>query len=105
MLSASTHCMRHKCFLYILFDNRISRHPIMTILEFRRLRELNQLKIAKRRAVFLAERTDKENRYKLYQLDAFYIEFIYALHDPVLKEIDIFGGTALLDPYLDNIRI
>jgi hypothetical protein len=77
----------------------------MTILEFRRLRELNQLKVAKRRGVFLAERTDKENRYKLYQLDAFYIEFIYPLHDPALKEIDIFGGTALLDPYLDNIRI
>lgn len=77
----------------------------MTILEFRRLRELKQMQVARRRGVFLTERTDRNCRYELYQVDAFYVEFIYTRDNNALKEIDIFGGTALLDPYLDNIRI
>jgi len=77
----------------------------MTILEFRRLRELNQLKTVKRKGVLLAERKDHKSRYVLYQLDAFYVEFVYNLDDPSLREMDVFGGTALLEPYLDDIRI
>ena len=77
----------------------------MTILEFRRLRELKQMHIVRRRGVLLAERSDRKNQYKLYQVDAFYVEFIYILDDLALQELNIFGGTALLDPYLDNIRI
>ena len=77
----------------------------MTILEFRRLRELKQMQIARRRGVFLTERADRQYRYELYQVDAFYVEFIYTHDNSTLKEIDVFGGTALLDPYLDNIRI
>ena len=77
----------------------------MTIIEFRRLRELKQLNAVRRSGVFLAERNDHKSRYVLYQLDAFYIEFIYDLDDPSLREMEVFGGTALLEPYLDDILI
>ena len=77
----------------------------MTIIEFRKLRELKQLNAVRNRGVFLAERCDHKSKYVLYQLDAFYIEFIYDLDEPSLREMEIFGGTALLEPYLDDIRI
>jgi hypothetical protein len=77
----------------------------MSIQEFKKLRELNQLRMVGSHGVFLAERTDPENRYVLYQLDGFYIEFVYGHPDPCLKAMDAFTGTALLDPYLNDIRI
>lgn len=77
----------------------------MTLLEFRRLRELKQMKIVRRQGVKLAERMDRHNRYVLYQIDGFYVEFAYDLFDSSLKEMDVFGGTVLLDPYLEAIRI
>lgn len=77
----------------------------MTLLEFRRLRELKQMKIVRQRGVKLAERMDRKNRYVLYQLDGFYVEFAYDLYSSSLKEMDVFGGTVLLDPYLEAIRI
>ena len=63
------------------------------------------MKIVRQRGVLLAERWDTKNRYVLYQLDGFYVEFTYDSFDSSLKEMDIFGGTALLDPYLATIPI
>ena len=77
----------------------------MTILQFKRLRELKQLKIVHRNGVFLAERYDSQYRYKLYQVEGFYVELIYTYTDNVMRMMDVFDGTASLDPYLDEIHI
>ncbi|HSC39529.1 MAG TPA: hypothetical protein VLD19_16710 [Chitinophagaceae bacterium] len=77
----------------------------MTILQFKRLRELKQLKVVKRSGVFLAERYDSQYRYKLYQVEGFYVELIYTFTDNVMRMMDVFEGTASLDPYLDEIHI
>ena len=77
----------------------------MTILQFKRLRELKQLKIVKRNGVFLAERYDSQYRYKLYQVEGFYVELIYTFTDNLMRMMDVFEGTASLDPYLDDMPI
>ncbi len=77
----------------------------MTLYQFNDLDELEQQEAIWKWGVLVAERTDETYKYKLYQMDAFYIERRYHLEYGVIHGQKTFSSTdEPLTPYLDLIK-
>lgn len=79
----------------------------MTLYEYNALDELEQLEAIWEHGVLVAEREDEINHYKLYQIDAFYVEEELHKEYNVRRALRSFASTnaAMLQPYLDKIDI
>jgi len=53
----------------------------------------------------VASRIDGFYRYRLIQLDSFYIEIVYSLRLTIVQYITAFDDTDLLEPYLREMDI
>jgi hypothetical protein len=79
----------------------------MTLYQFNRLDELEQLEAAWEHGALVAEREDEVNRYKLYQIGAFYVEVEWHKAYNVRRAFYSFASTNAekMKPYLDKIDI
>ena len=77
----------------------------MRFVEFKFLPLPLQAHLLCRRGVHLSERTEGDFLVALYALDGFYAEVHYRFADSEIVFISSFYGTALLEPYLANVRI
>ncbi|HLP37013.1 hypothetical protein [Lacibacter sp.] len=79
----------------------------MTLYQFNNLDEMEQLEAIWDNGVQVAEREDDVNRYKLYQIDAFYVEEEWHKEYKVRRAFRSFASTdaEMLQPYLDRIDI
>lgn len=79
----------------------------MTLYQFNRLDEMEQLEAIWDNGVKVAEREDEVNRYNLYQIDAFYVEEEWHKEYGVRRAFRSFASTnaEMLQPYLDKIDI
>ena len=79
----------------------------MTLYQFNNLDELEQLEAIWEHGALVAEREDQINRYKLYQIDAFYVEVEWHKEYNVRRACRSFASTnaAMLQPYLDQIDV
>lgn len=57
------------------------------------------------RGVLLAERQEDNCHISLYQLDAFYVEVYYRLHDNEIVKFISFHHTFFLEPYLKQVPL
>jgi len=76
----------------------------MTLIEFTKCAEPEQLRLISNFGILLAERTIGYNRLYLYALSSFYIELYYELYEPDKTSVSIlrsFEDIRLLDEYLD----
>ena len=53
----------------------------------------------------VATRIDSYYRYRLIQLDSFYVEIAYSLRLTIVQYITAFDDTDLLEPYLRELDI
>ncbi len=79
----------------------------MTLYQFNNFDEMEQLEAIWDYGVEVAQREDAVNRYKLYQIDAFYIEEEWHKEYNVRRAFYSFAFTDAekLKPYLDKIKI
>jgi hypothetical protein len=79
----------------------------MTLYQFNRFDELEQLEAIWEHGVKVAEREDEVHRYTLYQLDSFYIEEAFHKEYHVRRAFYSFASTNAekLLPYLDQIDV
>jgi hypothetical protein len=79
----------------------------MTIYQYNRLDELEQLETLWDNGVVVAEREDEVNRYKLYQIDSFYVEEEFHKEYNVRRAFYSFASTKAekLKAYLDKIDV
>lgn len=78
----------------------------MTLYEFNMMDEMEQQEALWDKGVLVAEREDEIYRYKLYQIDAFYIERKYHKEYDVIHGQRTFSSTGEpLAPYLDLIKL
>ena len=79
----------------------------MTLYQFNRLDELEQLEAVWEHGALVAEREDEVNRYKLYQISSFYVEVEWHKEYNVRRAFYSFASTNAqrLQPYLDKITI
>jgi hypothetical protein len=79
----------------------------MTLYEFNSCDELEQLEAIWEHGNLAAEREDDEYHYKLYQIDAFYVEEVWHKEYNVRRAFNSFASTNAekLQPYLDKIDI
>jgi hypothetical protein len=79
----------------------------MTLYQFNRFDELEQLEAVWEHDVKVAEREDDVHRYNLNQLDSFYIEEAFHKEYNVRRAFHSFASTNAekLQPYLDQIDV
>lgn len=77
----------------------------MTYKQFTGLDEINQELILWSKGVHIADRSNNECRYLLYQVDGFYVEVEYNIIFDIINQFKSFETTDLLDPYLKQIRV
>jgi hypothetical protein len=79
----------------------------MTLYQFNRLGELEQLEAVWEHGVFVAEREDEVRRYKVFQIDSFYVEVERHKEYNVRRGFYSFTSTNAekMKPYLDKIDI
>lgn len=79
----------------------------MTLYRFNTLDKLEQLEAVWEHGALVAEREDDVNRYKFYQLGAFYVEMEWHKEYNVRRALRSFASTnaAMLQPYLDLIDV
>jgi hypothetical protein len=79
----------------------------MTLYRFNTLDELEQLEAIWEYGALVAEREDDINRYKLYQIDAFYVEVEWHKEYNVRRAFYSFASTNAerLQPYLDKLDL
>lgn len=79
----------------------------MTLYQFKTLDEMEQLEAIWDHGVPIAEREDEIHRYKLYQINIFYVEEVWHKEHNVRRAFNSFASTyaAVLQPYLDKIDV
>lgn len=79
----------------------------MTLYQYNRLDELEQLEAIWEHGALVAEREDELNRYKLYQINAFYVEVVRDKEHNLRRAFRSFASTNadMLQPYLDKIDV
>ena len=77
----------------------------MTLYQFKFLEKQEQIDLIDKKAVFLAERIDGDYTYKLYQLDAFYIEEEWHTKFNERRSFISFISEDKLTPYLNTIDL
>lgn len=79
----------------------------MTLFQFNRLDELEQLEAVWEHGALVAEREDEVNRYKLYKVASFYVEEEFHKEYNVRRAFYSFASinAEKLKPYLDKIDI
>lgn len=77
----------------------------MTISEFNRLHNDEQVDIVWKHGAIVSSRVEERNKFILLQVFGFYVEIQYDAASNALDFVTTFVGTDRLDPYLDNIDI
>lgn len=77
----------------------------MTINQYSRLNESEQLDVLAQTGVLIAQRQDDFYHLDLYQSEGFYVELCYHTHFNTLININAFSHTGRLDPYLQQMDI
>ncbi len=77
----------------------------MTISQFNRLDNDQQIDIVWKHGAIVSSRVDNNYKYILLQLYGFYVEIRYDAKSNALDFVTNFVGTDRLDPYLSNIDI
>jgi hypothetical protein len=79
----------------------------MTLYQFNSCDEMEQMEAIWNQGVVVAEREDEVHRYKLYQIDAFYVEEVWHKEYNVRRAFNSFASTnaGMLQPYLDKIDV
>lgn len=76
----------------------------MTVSQFNRLDELKQLEAVWEHGALVADREDEVNRYKLYQIDSFYVEEEWHKEYNVRRAFYSFASTNVekMKPFLEK---
>ena len=77
----------------------------MTIYDFNRLDEPEQLKVIKAFGIEICKRSTKTYEKTVYNIDSFYAEKWFHIEQQVIKRIRPFRNPDLLEPYLREIDI
>jgi hypothetical protein len=79
----------------------------MTLYQFNMLDEMEQIEAIWNEAIELVAREDREYRYTLYQIDAFYVEELWHKEKDIRFTFRSFSSanSVLLKPYLELIDI
>jgi hypothetical protein len=79
----------------------------MTLYQFNTSDEMEQLEAIWEYGVVVAERDDETYHYKLYQIDAFYVEEVWHKEYNVRRAFNSFASSDAekLKPYLDKIDL
>lgn len=77
----------------------------MTLYQFKLLNTQEQVDLIEKFAIFLAARVDGVHRYKLLQLDSFYIEEEWQIIFNERRRFTAFIATERLQPYLQMIDL
>jgi hypothetical protein len=77
----------------------------MTMNEFQKFGENEQLTILYNEAVYLGKRRDTNQVVLLYQLEGFYAEVFYRIYRQYISKIHLSGNISILDPYLEQIDV
>lgn len=79
----------------------------MTLYQFNTSDEMEQLEAIWEYGVVVAEPDDETYHYKLYQIDAFYVEEVWHKEYNVRRAFNSFASTnaEMLKPYLDGIGV
>lgn len=79
----------------------------MTLYQYNALDELEQLEAIWEFGVLVAERTEGSLRYRLYQIDGFYVEEQMNTEDKIRLALKSFASTnaAIMQPYLEQIDL
>ncbi|HYE54198.1 MAG TPA: hypothetical protein VD996_05115 [Chitinophagaceae bacterium] len=72
--------------------------------EFKILADDEQIDVLYRQGVYVGKRLCNSTVMVLYQLDGFYVEISYRKYRHYISSIRCSEGTAILDPYLDQIQ-
>jgi hypothetical protein len=88
-----------------IFDSTVlgkDKYLTVTFEDFTSLNESEKIDEVDKFGVLLGERTDNLVTYKLFQIQAFYVEIKYLEGKCFYDSIRYSSTTELLDPYLDN---
>jgi hypothetical protein len=77
----------------------------MTLYEFNAMNEDAQAEVLWERGVYLMARQQREYKFALYQLDAFYVEVWYHVDGNEITRLRSFSSTGPLEPYLEEIAL
>jgi hypothetical protein len=89
-----------------VFDARgAGRAGIMTMYEFQKLEENEQLTILYNEGVYLGKRTEASRVVLLYQIEGFYAEVYYRIYRQYISKIELSANTSILDPYLEQFDV
>lgn len=77
----------------------------MTLYEFKSLKEQDQINTVWQRGVHISNRSEKEYKVLLYQIDGFYTEVYYNASTNKIEKLKSFSSTIPLEPYLKQINI
>lgn len=77
----------------------------MTMNEFQKFGENEQLTILYNEGVYLGKRRDANQVVLLYQLEGFYAEVFYRIYRQYISKIHLSGNISILDPYLEQIDV
>jgi hypothetical protein len=77
----------------------------MTLNQFHKLDEMEQVEALWEYGVHIADRDEGEHKLILYQVDAFYVEVWYHKEYNVVRKYRAFSSTDILGPYLDKLNI
>ena len=77
----------------------------MKLLEFQLLSQDEQIIILYQQGVYIGKKRQGDRTRLLFQLDSFYVEVIYTSYRRSIHRIHISDSTAILEPYLEQIKI
>ena len=77
----------------------------MKLFDFKCLSIPEQVSLLYDQGVYVGKRRNGSEVLLLYQLDSFYVEVRYWSYRRHVKGIRCSAGTAILDPYLEQIEI
>ena len=77
----------------------------MTLNQFHKLDEMEQVEALWEFGVQIADRHEGEHKLILYQIDAFYVEVWYHKEYDVVRKYRAFSSMDILEPYLDKLNI
>lgn len=77
----------------------------MTLYEFNQMDELEQQEAIWNAGIKIGEREGESYKYKLWQIDGFYVERKYTLDGLIQGQRTFKSPNQFLDPYLKNINI
>ena len=78
---------------------------VLSLSEFTALTLPEQLDVLQQEGAYVGKRSEGEQDRILYQLGSYYVEIRYAEYRKTIASIEVSADLAILQPYLDQIRL